>query len=83
MHASERILQNTGTPNPRDRVWRRWQRFRVPATSASRKARPVVDVFRYRDYRSYLAAFYAAGRSAGLSYRSFSRAAGLGGPNYS
>jgi uncharacterized protein (TIGR02147 family) len=54
----------------------------VPSASASRKAKSDVDVFRFRDYRAYLAAFYAAGKLGGLSYRGFSRAVGLGGPNY-
>src|SRR5690606_4572701 len=43
-----------------------------------------VDVFRYHDYRSFLADFYDAKkrRTQGFSYRAFSRAAGLGAPNY-
>lgn len=41
-----------------------------------------MDVFRYRDYREFLAAFYAHKKPNGLSYRSFARAAGLGAPNY-
>jgi uncharacterized protein (TIGR02147 family) len=55
----------------------------VVATSARpRRSRAPVDVFRYRDYREFLSAFYAHGKSAGLSYRSFARSAGLGAPNY-
>lgn len=41
-----------------------------------------MDVFRYRDYREFLRAFYAHKKASGLSYRGFSRAAGLGAPNY-
>lgn len=47
-----------------------------------RRSRAPVDVFRYRDYREFLAAFYAQGKAAGLSYRGFARSAGLGAPNY-
>ena len=39
-------------------------------------------MFRYRDYREFLAAFYAQGKASGLSYRGFARMAGLGAPNY-
>jgi uncharacterized protein (TIGR02147 family) len=41
-----------------------------------------VDVFKYRDYRQFLAAFYAHKKPSGLSYRSFAREAQLGAPNY-
>lgn len=41
-----------------------------------------MDVFRYRDYREFLAAFYAHAKATGLSYRGFARTAGLGAPNY-
>lgn len=41
-----------------------------------------MDVFRYRDYREFLRAFYAHKKQGGLSYRGFARAAGLGAPNY-
>lgn len=51
-------------------------------SSSPRRSRAPVDVFRYRDYREFLAAFYAQGKPAGLSYRGFARAAGLGAPNY-
>jgi len=44
--------------------------------------RTPVDVFRYLDYRAYLAAFYRAKKKRGFSYRAFSRMAGLGAPNY-
>jgi len=54
----------------------------VPSTERSRRSRAPVDVFRYRDYREFLAAFYAHAKAAGLSYRGFARAAGLGAPNY-
>lgn len=77
-----RILQNTPRPLSRDPPPRGWQSIPVPTASTSRTPKSDVDVFRYRDYRSFLAAFYAAGKAGGLSYRSFSRAAGLGGPNY-
>lgn len=39
-------------------------------------------MFRYLDYRSFLADFYAAKKKRGFSFRAFSRAAGLGAPNY-
>jgi len=39
-------------------------------------------VFRYRDYREFLAAYYAVKKASGLSYRSFAKAAGVGAPNY-
>ena len=39
-------------------------------------------MFRYLDYRSYLADLYAAKKKKGFSFRAFSRAAGLGAPNY-
>jgi uncharacterized protein (TIGR02147 family) len=41
-----------------------------------------VDVFRYLDYRRFLADVYAAQKQRGLSYRSFARRAQLGAPNY-
>ncbi len=56
--------------------------YGVPPSSPARRSRAPVDVFRYRDYREFLAAFYAHGKAAGLSYRGFARAAGLGAPNY-
>jgi uncharacterized protein (TIGR02147 family) len=54
----------------------------VPAASRPQRSRAPVDVFRYRDYREFLAAFYAQGKAGGLSYRGFARVAGLGAPNY-
>lgn len=54
----------------------------MPAASSPRRSRAPVDVFRYRDYREFLAAFYAQGKAGGLSYRGFARVAGLGAPNY-
>lgn len=48
----------------------------------SARRRSPIDVFRYLDYRAYLAAFYAAKKKRGFSFRAFSRSAGLGAPNY-
>jgi uncharacterized protein (TIGR02147 family) len=56
--------------------------YGVPPSSRPRRSRAPVDVFRYRDYREFLRAFYAHGKATGLSYRGFARAAGLGAPNY-
>lgn len=53
----------------------------VNAASAKR-ARAAVDVFRFGDFREYLAAFYEAKKKHGYSYRAFARAARLGAPNY-
>lgn len=47
-----------------------------------KRQRAAVDVFRYRNYREFLAAFYALRKSSGLSYRGFAKAAGVGAPNY-
>jgi uncharacterized protein (TIGR02147 family) len=52
------------------------------ATAASGRRRSAIDVFRYLDYRRYLADYYRSKKSKGFSYRAFSRAAGLGAPNY-
>jgi hypothetical protein len=49
---------------------------------ASGRRRCPIDVFRYLDYRAFLADFYRAKKRRGFSYRAFSRAAGLGAPNY-
>jgi uncharacterized protein (TIGR02147 family) len=49
---------------------------------ASARRRCPIDVFRYLDYRSFLADFYKAKKRRGFSYRAFSRATGLGAPNY-
>jgi uncharacterized protein (TIGR02147 family) len=54
----------------------------VSSPERSRRSRAPVDVFRFRDYRQFLAAFYAHAKAAGSSYRGFARAAGLGAPNY-
>jgi uncharacterized protein (TIGR02147 family) len=48
----------------------------------SPRRRSPIDVFRYLDYRAFLADFYKARKRKGYSYRAFSRAAGLGAPNY-
>ena len=52
-----------------------------PTAQRTRRRSPI-DVFRYLDYRHYLADYYSAKKSRGFSYRAFSRAAGLGAPNY-
>ena len=54
----------------------------MPPSERPRRSRAPVDVFRFRDYREFLAAFYAHAKAAGSSYRGFARAAGLGAPNY-
>jgi uncharacterized protein (TIGR02147 family) len=54
----------------------------VPSKSNGKRQRAPVDVFRYGDYREFLRAFYTQRKQTGLSYRGFSRAAGLGAPNY-
>lgn len=44
---------------------------------------PHPDVFEYLDYRAFLRDYYAERKqSRGLSFRSFSKRAGLGSPNY-
>jgi uncharacterized protein (TIGR02147 family) len=53
----------------------------VPKEPRTRLRCPV-DVFRYHDYRAFLAAYYEAKKPHGFSYRSFARAARLGAPNY-
>lgn len=47
-----------------------------------KRTRAPVDVFRYRNYREFLAAFYTHEKAGGLTYRGFARAAKLGAPNY-
>ena len=47
-----------------------------------KRQRATVDVFRFRDYRGFLAAFYAARKAHGFSYQAFANAAGLGARNY-
>jgi uncharacterized protein (TIGR02147 family) len=59
-----------------------WELLGVSASPRLKRTRAPVDVFKYRDYRQFLAAFYAHKKPGGLSYRSFARAAGLGAPNY-
>ena len=54
----------------------------MPPSRDGKRQRAPVDVFRYRDYREFLRAFYAHKKQTGLSYRGFARAAGLGAPNY-
>ncbi len=54
----------------------------MATSSRAKRTRAPVDVFKYRDYREFLAAFYAHKKPSGLSYRGFARAAGLGAPNY-
>ena len=51
-----------------------------PEQSARRRG--PIDVFRYLDYRVFLADFYRAKKRRGFSYRAFSRSAKLGAPNY-
>jgi uncharacterized protein (TIGR02147 family) len=45
------------------------------------RGRAAVDVFRFLDYRAFLTAWYETKRKR-LSYRAFSKRAGLGAPNY-
>ncbi len=52
------------------------------AKEPSTRRRSPIDVFRYLDYRAFLADFYKAKKRKGFSYRAFSRDAGLGAPNY-
>jgi uncharacterized protein (TIGR02147 family) len=47
-----------------------------------KRLRCPIDVFRYHDYRAFLAAYYERKKPQGFSYRAFARAAGLGAPNY-
>src|SRR6188508_2989937 len=56
----------------------------MPAESNAVRARrrSPIDVFRYLDYRAFLADYYKTKKDRGFSYRAFSRAAGLGAPNY-
>ncbi|MDH5674113.1 MAG: TIGR02147 family protein [Myxococcales bacterium] len=44
--------------------------------------RASIDVFRYLDYRAFLAEYYRIKKRRGFSYRAFSRRAGLASPNY-
>jgi uncharacterized protein (TIGR02147 family) len=52
------------------------------AKASNVRRRSPIDVFRYLDYRAFLADLYKAKKRRGFSYRSFSRDAGLGAPNY-
>lgn len=54
----------------------------MAAEQSPKRRRAPVDVFKYRDYRQFLRAFYEARKASGMSYRAFSRSAGLGAPNY-
>ncbi len=51
-------------------------------SSESKRKKAVVDVFRYRDYRKFLADYYDARKARGYSYRAFAKDAGIGAPNY-
>jgi uncharacterized protein (TIGR02147 family) len=54
----------------------------VVTEGSAKRLRCPIDVFRYHDYRAFLAAYYQAKKPHGFSYRAFARAAGLGAPNY-
>jgi uncharacterized protein (TIGR02147 family) len=56
--------------------------FQAMAERSKAPRRGAIDVFRYLDYRVFLADYYAARKPRGFSYRAFSRDAGLGAPNY-
>jgi uncharacterized protein (TIGR02147 family) len=51
-------------------------------TKPRKRLRCPIDVFRYHDYRAFLAAYYEHKKPQGFSYRAFANAAGLGAPNY-
>jgi uncharacterized protein (TIGR02147 family) len=51
-------------------------------TKARKRLRCPIDVFRYHDYRAFLATYYEHKKPQGFSYRAFASAAGLGAPNY-
>jgi uncharacterized protein (TIGR02147 family) len=51
-------------------------------TKPRKRLRCPIDVFRYHDYRAFLAAYYEHKKPQGFSYRAFATAAGLGAPNY-
>ncbi len=53
----------------------------MPRAPEPRRRSPI-DVFKYLDYRQFLADLYELKKARGYSYRAFSRAAGLGAPNY-
>jgi uncharacterized protein (TIGR02147 family) len=54
----------------------------VAASKTRKRLRCPIDVFRYHDYREFLAAYYDHKKEQGFSYRAFAKAAGLGAPNY-
>ncbi len=55
----------------------------VSTPHSNKRHRAPVDVFKFRNYREFLAAYYAnRKRERGFSYRSFARDVGLGAPNY-
>jgi uncharacterized protein (TIGR02147 family) len=54
----------------------------VDADATTGRTRSAIDVFRYLDYRAFLADYYKQKKRRGFSYRAFSRSAGLGAPNY-
>jgi len=58
-----------------------WNTSHVP-TKPRKRLRCPIDVFRYHDYRAFLAAYYERKKPQGFSYRAFASAAGLGAPNY-
>ena len=60
---------------------RPWDTLGVPPKPHKRLRCPI-DVFRFHDYRAFLAAYYERKKPQGFSYRAFARAAGLGAPNY-
>lgn len=53
----------------------------VPKKPTKRQRCPV-DVFRYHDYRAFLAGYYEHQKPQGFSYRAFAAAAGFKAPNY-
>lgn len=80
--AGVRILLNTRFADITGAPRAACDKSRVPPSPRTKRTRAPVDVFRHRNYREFLAAFYAQGKSSGLSYRGFARAAKLGAPNY-
>jgi uncharacterized protein (TIGR02147 family) len=44
--------------------------------------RAPIDIFKYLDYRKFLADYYRSRKPSGFSYRVFSRRAGVSSPNY-
>lgn len=77
-----RIPQNTPFANISGKTAALCDKSIVPSPSPNKRTRAPVDVFKYRDYRQFLAAFYAHRKPNGFSYRSFARDAQLGAPNY-